>query len=73
MLRYYTRAVGRTILPALSSIATEQAAPTAKTMANGKQLLDYISTQQKAIIIYREIDMILSVHSNAGYCNEKKA
>jgi hypothetical protein len=71
MLLYYARAVNSTILPALSSIATKQAAPTAKTMAKVKQLLDYVSTQQEAIITYRESDMILSVHSNAGYCNEK--
>jgi hypothetical protein len=37
-----------------------------------KQLLDYISTQQEAIITYRANDMLLSVHSIAGYCNKKK-
>ncbi len=73
MLLYYARAVNSTILPALSSIATGQAAPTAKTMAKVKQLFDYVSTQQEAIITYRASDMILSVHSNAGYCIEKKA
>jgi hypothetical protein len=51
---------------------SEQAAPTAKTIAKVKQLLDYVSTQKKAIITYRARDMILSVHSNAGYCNKKK-
>jgi hypothetical protein len=70
MLLYYARAV---ILPALSSIATEQAAPTVKTMTNVKQLLDYVSTQEKVMITYRASAMVLSVHSNAGYCNEKKA
>jgi hypothetical protein len=42
MLLYYARAVDSTILPALSSIATKQAAPTAKTMAKVEQLLDYV-------------------------------
>ncbi len=73
MLLYYARAVNSTILPALSSIATEQAAPTAKTMAKVKQLFDYVSTQQEAIITCRASNIILSVHSNAGYCNKKKA
>jgi hypothetical protein len=72
-LLYYARAVNSTILPALSSIATEQAAPTAKTMTNVKQLFDYVSTQEEAIITYKASDMILSVHSDAGYCNKKKA
>jgi hypothetical protein len=65
-LHYYARAVNSTILPALSSIATKQATPTAKTMAKVKQLLDYVSTQQEAIITYRASDMILSVHIDAG-------
>jgi hypothetical protein len=74
MLLYYARAVNSTLLPALSSIATKQAAPTAKMMAKVKQLLDYILTQEEAILTYRaSSDMVLSVHSNAGYCNEKKA
>ncbi len=72
-LLYYARAVDSTILPVLSSFANEQAVPTAKMMAKVKQLLDYVSTQQEAIITYRASDMILSVHSNAGYCNKKKA
>ncbi len=42
-------------------------------MTNVKQLFDYVSTQEEAIITYKASDMILSVHSNAGYCNKKKA
>jgi hypothetical protein len=42
-------------------------------MAKLKQLLDYVATQEEAIITYRASDMVLSVHSDAGYCNEKKA
>ncbi len=38
-----------------------------------KQLLDYCSTQEEAIITYNASKMILAVHSNAGYCNEKNA
>ena len=70
-LLYHARAVDPTILPALSSIATEQVKPTQATMKNVKQLLDYCSTQEEAIITYNASKMILAVHSDAGYANEK--
>ena len=72
-LLYYARAVATTILTALSSIATEQAKPTQETMKKVKQLLDYCATQEEAIITYNASKMILAIHSNAGYCNEKNA
>jgi hypothetical protein len=72
-LLYYGRAVDSTILPALSSIATQQAAPTEQMMTIAKQLLDYCTTQEEAIITYNASEMILAVHSNAGYANEKNA
>jgi hypothetical protein len=72
-LLYYARAVDNTILTALSAIATEQANPTAKTLAKVKQLLDYCATQDDAIIKYSASKMILTVHSDAGYCNEKNS
>jgi hypothetical protein len=70
---YYARAVDPTILTALSSIATEQAKPTENTLKKVKQLLDYCATQDNAIIKYNASKMILAVHSDAGYCNEKNA
>jgi hypothetical protein len=60
-------------LTALSSIATEQANPTLRMMETIKQLLDYCATQEEAIITYNASNMILAVHSDAGYCNEKNA
>jgi hypothetical protein len=72
-LLYYARAVDATILTALSSIATEQAKPTEQTMEKVKQLLDYCATQEEAIITYNASKMLLAVHSDAGYCNEKNA
>jgi hypothetical protein len=59
-------------LTALSSLTTEQAKPTQKTMEKVKQLLDYCASQEEAIITYNKSKMILVVHSNAGYCNKKK-
>jgi len=73
MLLYYGRAVDSTILPSLTSLVTEQAKPTAKTKATVMQLLDYLATQEEAIIICNASDMILQVHSDAGYANEKRA
>ncbi len=51
---------------------TKQAKPTAKTMATEKQLLDYCALQEEAIMTFKASDMVLQVHSNAGYANKKK-
>ena len=42
-------------------------------MEKVKQLLDYCATQEDAIITYNASKMILAVHSDAGYCNEKNS
>jgi hypothetical protein len=65
--------VDYTILPALSAIATKQANQTMKTMEKIKQWLDYCATQEEAAIKYKASKMILAIHSNAGYGNEKKS
>jgi hypothetical protein len=72
-LLYYGRAVYSTILTSLNSLATKQAKLTQKTMETVKQSLDYCVTQEEAIITYSASKMILNVHSDAGYLNEKKA
>jgi hypothetical protein len=54
-------------------IGTEQATPMQATMETIKQLLNYCATQEEAIITYSTSKMILCIHSNAGYCNEKNA
>jgi hypothetical protein len=72
-LLYYVRAVNTTILTALNLIATEQAKPMQETIKKVKQLLDYCSTQEDAIITYNASQIILAIHSNARYSNEKNA
>jgi hypothetical protein len=72
-LLYYSRAVDPTMLVALNAIATQQASPTQKTMEQVKQLLDYCASQEEAVITYRASDMVLAIHSDAGYLNESKA
>jgi len=44
-----------------------------KTKATVVHLLDYLATQEEAIITYNASDMILQVHSGAGYANVKGA
>ncbi len=65
------RAVNPSILSALSAIGTKQATPTQTTMETIKQLLDYCATQEEAYIRYSARKMILCIHSDVGYCNEK--
>ena len=42
-------------------------------MEHTKQLLDYLASQEEAVITYPTIDMTLVVHSDTGYLNEPKA
>jgi hypothetical protein len=63
-LWYYGRAV---------AIATQQASPTDAMMGKIKQLLDFVASQEEAVLTYWASDMVLAVHSNASYLNETKA
>ena len=42
-------------------------------MKRAKQILDYISTQDEAILAYTASDMLLAAHSDAGYLNYTNA
>ena len=70
---YLGRAVDHTILAALSSIAAQQASPTEETRKRAQQLLDYLATQEDAIVTYCASDMVLAVHSDASYLSESNA
>ncbi len=61
------------MLPALGSLATQQANPTQNTKKLIHQLLDYAATHPDAIITYRASDMVLAGHSDASYLSETKA
>jgi hypothetical protein len=37
------------------------------------QLLDYLATQEDAVLSYHASNMVLAVHSNAGYLSKPKA
>jgi hypothetical protein len=70
---FYARAIDSTMLTALSTLASEQARPTEKTMSKCKQFLDYAASQEDAIVTYKASDMKLAIHSDASYLSEPKA
>ena len=67
------RAVDRTMLPALSAIASSQAAPTQAIMKKIELFLDYAALHPDVIVTYRASKMILALHSNASYLSKPKA
>jgi hypothetical protein len=70
---YYARAIGSTMLTALSALASEQSDPTEATMKKCKQFLDYADSQEDAVVTYKASDMKLAIHSDASYLSEPKA
>ena len=72
-LLFYGRAVDSTLLTPISAIAAQQANPTETTMAQAKQLLDYVASQEEAVLTFSASEMKLAVHSDAGYLNEPSA
>ena len=67
------RAVDSTLLCPISAIASQSAQPTTDTMKQTLQLLDYIATQEDAVLTYHASDMKLAAHSDASYLSEPKA
>jgi hypothetical protein len=61
------------MLTPLSALASKQAAPTENTMQDCLQFLDYVASQEDAIVTYRASDMKIAIHSNASYLSEPKA
>jgi hypothetical protein len=67
------RAVDSTLLCPISAIASQSSKPTKDTMRQIIQLLNYLATQEDAILSYHASNMVLAVHSNASYLNKPKA
>ena len=67
------RAVDSTLLTPISAIASQSATPMEETMQQTKQLLDYLATQEEAVLTYNKSDMVLTVHSNASYLSKPNA
>ena len=67
------RAVNGTLLCPISAIASQSATPTEDTLKQTRQLLDYLATQEEAVLTYNASDMILAAHSDASYLSEPQA
>ena len=62
-----------TLLCPISVIASQLATPTKDTMAQTKQFLDYVATQEEAVLTYNASNMKLAAHSDASYLSDPKA
>eukprot|EP00956_Cyclotella_meneghiniana_P004109 scaffold5006_cov20-Cyclotella_meneghiniana.AAC.1 len=58
---------------AVGALTPQQSKPTQNTMDKSQHFLDYMATQEPAVLTYRKSNMILAVHSDAGYLNEENA
>ncbi len=67
------RAVDSTLLCPISATASQSSKLTKDTMRQTLQLLNYLATQEDAVLSYHASDMVLAVHSNASYLSKPKA
>ncbi len=67
------RAVDSTLLCPISAIASQSSKPTEDTIRQTLQLLNYLATQEDAVLSYHASDMVLAVNSNASYLSKPKA
>eukprot|EP00804_Cyclotella_cryptica_P025870 CCRYP_002727-RH/>CCRYP_002727-RH protein AED:0.35 eAED:0.35 QI:0/0/0/1/0/0/2/0/354 len=67
------RVVDPMLLCPISATASQSAHPIEDTMKQTHQLLDYLASQDDAVLTYNASEMILGVHSNASYLSEPNA
>jgi hypothetical protein len=72
-LLFLGRAVDSTLLCPISAITAQPSKPTTDTMQQTLQLLNYLATQEDAVLSYHASDMVLAVYSDASYLSEPKA
>ena len=65
--------VDASLLCPISAIPSQSATPTEDTMEHTKQCLDYIATQEEAVLTYNASGMKFAAHSDASYLSEPKA
>ncbi len=73
MFLYLARAVNRGLLPTLSSLASQQANPTERTLELCKKFLDFMPCQEEAVLTYQASDTVLAIHSDVLYLSEPKS
>ena len=59
------RAVDSTLLCPISTIASQSSKPTTDMIQQTLQLLDYLATQEDAVLSYHASDMVLAVEKNS--------
>jgi hypothetical protein len=72
-LLFLGRAVDSTLLCPISAIALQSSKPTEDTMQQTLQLLNYLATQEDAVLSYHASNMVLAVHRDASYLSKPKA
>ena len=72
-LLFYARAVDSTMLPAIGTLASQQAHGTKATLQALAQLLNYCATHPDAMVRFIASDMALHVASDASYLSAPKA
>ncbi len=72
-LLFLGHVVNSTLLTPISAITSQSAEPTENTLEQTTQLLDYLATKYEAAITINKSNMVLAIHSYAGYLNEPKA
>ncbi len=71
---FLARGVNGGLLPTLSALASQQANLTEQMMELCKQFLDYMASQDKAVLTYKASDMVLAVHTTPPtYLNQRHA
>ena len=68
---WYTRGVDSTMLTPISALSA-QPKPTQAAMRRVQHFLDYAATKEPAVTTYHASDMVLAIHSDAGYLNEAR-
>jgi hypothetical protein len=61
------------MLTAISALSSQQATATYETNLKLLQLLHYADSHPNALIRYSASEIILNIHSDAGYLNETEA
>ena len=67
------RTVNPLILPALGSLASQQAAPTEATKTAANHFLNYMATHPDPIMHFKRSDMHLEIDSDSSYLSETKS
>ena len=70
---YLGQAVNSTHLMPISAITSQQANPIEETLEQTMQILDYITSQEEALLTYSASNMLVAVHSDASYLSVPKA